>query len=466
MLAIIIEDNTKYVTPIFAIKQIGWGSEVLAFNKEHTHLKRIKMWHSFRKVFIVKWEQFNYKKSSWEGYDWVLQDKKLWKALRFGKEANIEDFPQFKDYSKEIILPDWFEINDELDIQSLMNVSMSFHDSILIGIDRSENDIEIEFDTSWGCILKVKFKGIHSSKLIESIGMIYDSTIEKSEKGYIWEITCFDPGEVGGIIKNLPILEYPYIECDKIEWNIKIGKSEYFTEFKKYNSFYDFYLDLKNVSKDVFFKDDKLILHHKKDILTIEEDFDGYIVYLNGIKEHGKFEEQDIYEYAVEFLTQVNVEDIKEEILVDVVSSKPFYVLHYIKYALIFAISFFIIGLFTLFASNFKIGGIFLAILFFIISAIIILFSLWSLIKNEGKRYIVTSTTIYYFTNNISNQSLNISQIKDIKLCRSFLKKKIGTIKIKQKNCIGFGYGLIAINDAEEIYNIIEGIIKKNDDNK
>lgn len=223
MIAIITENETEYVSPVFAVRWAGWQSEVLAFDRERKNIKRIKMWHPHRQIFIVDWEEFGCKKSAWEGYDWVLNDKKLRKAVRFGKKASIEDFPQFKEYSEEMILPEWFEVKSEKDIQSLMNVSMSFHDSILIRLDTSENDTEIEFDTTWDCIITVKFEGVRASKLINRIGEIYDSVLEKTDSGYLWKVTCFDSGEVGGIIDFLPVSGEPYIACDKIEWNIKIG---------------------------------------------------------------------------------------------------------------------------------------------------------------------------------------------------------------------------------------------------
>lgn len=456
MLAIISETGAEYVSPIFAIRQAGWQSEVLAFNKERTHIKRIKIWYPRRQVFIVDWKEFGCKKSVWKGYDWVLDDRKLWKAVRFGKKASTEDFPHFKEYSKEIILHDWFEVKSEKDIQSLMNVSMSFHDSIPIRIETDENNTEIEFDTTWGCIITVKFEGVRASELVDRIGMIYDSVLEKTARGYIWKVTCFDSGEVGGIIDFLPVSGEPYIDCDKIEWNIKIGKSKYCAEIKRYDSLYDFYADLKTVSGNVFLKDDKLILHHKHDTLTIEEGSKGYITYLNGRKEKGQWEEQDIFEYAVDFLTQINVEDVTDEVLVDVISVKPLYVWHYMKYALTFAVLWVVIGLLIIFSTNFQKGGVLFAILLFILSLITIIFPLCSLIKGKERRYIITPSTIYYFDGNISNLSLNISQIKDIKLYRSLIKKKIGTIKIKQKGGITFGYGLVAINNAEKVFNLIK----------
>ena len=59
MIAIILENNKEYVSPVFAIRQAGWQSEALAFNKERTHLRRIKIWHPRRQVFIVDWERLS-----------------------------------------------------------------------------------------------------------------------------------------------------------------------------------------------------------------------------------------------------------------------------------------------------------------------------------------------------------------------------------------------------------------------
>lgn len=456
MIAIILENNEEYVSPVFAIRQEGWRSEVLAFNKERTHLRRIKIWRPRRQVFIVDWEKFACKKFAWEGYDWVLQDKKLWKAVRFGKKAATDDFPQFKEYSKEVILPEWFGLKDERDIQSLMNVSMFFHDSIPIRIDKSENGTEIELDTTWGCMITVKFEGVRACELVDRIGIIYDSVLQKTDSGYLWKVTRFDPGEVGGIVDYVPVSGEPYIVCDKMEWSIKIGKSKYCTKIKRYNNLYEFYSDLRRVSENVFLKEGKLILYHKNDALIIEESHKGFITYLNGKREKGEWEDQDIFEYACEFLTQVDPEDIKEEVLLDVISAKPLYFWHYMKYAFLFAVVWAFVGVLILFLTNFQKGGVFVAVLFFALCLVTIIFPLCFLIKGKEKRYIITPTTIYYFNGNVSNLSLNLSQIKDIKLYRSLIKRGIGTIKIKQRGGLTFGYGLIAVNDAEKVYDLIK----------
>lgn len=109
---------------------------------------------------------------------------------------------------------------------------------------------------------------------------------------------------------------------------------------------------MKSVSENVSFKGDKLILHHKNDTLTIEESSSGYKTYRNGKREKGKWEEQDIAEYAVDFLTQVTPDDIKEEVLADVASVKWLYVWHCLQYALLFSVLWSAVGLVLFFLGN------------------------------------------------------------------------------------------------------------------
>lgn len=96
-------------------------------------------------------------------------------------------------------------------------------------------------------------------------------------------------------------------------------------------------------------------------------------------------------------LTQVNPEDIKEEVLLDVISAKPLYFWHYMKYAFLFAVAWALVGVLILFLTNFQKGGVLVAALFFAACLVTIIFPLCSLINGKEIRYIITPTTIYYF---------------------------------------------------------------------
>ena len=454
MKAIIYENGTKYASHVLAIKKAGWRTEVLVFNQERTRIRRVKMWKPERRVFIVDSGNFDCKARGWEGYADVLEDDALQKAVRFGKTADIEDFPQFKKYAEEITLAEWFEIEDERDIRSLMDVALDFHDSIPMRITAENADTEIEFDTTWNCTITLKFERVTASELIDRIGIIYDSTLEKTADGFIWKVNCFDSGRVGGTVDLLPCSKEPYIVCGDIKWSINPGKNTNSAKIKTYDDLYDFYCDLKTVSENVFIEGDKLIARHKNDTLAIEKRPNGYITYLNGKREKGLWEDGDITEYACEFLTQINPEDIQEEVLADTTAVKSLYVWHYMKCVLLFAALWSATGIILIFSAN--LHWALSSVIFFAPSLFVLIYSPCYLIKEKEHRYIITPGKIYYFYGNTSNMSLDISLIKDVKLHRSFIKSSTGTIKPKLKHGGNFGYAIIAADGAQEIYDLLK----------
>lgn len=117
--------------------------------------------------------------------------------------------------------------------------------------------------------------------------------------------------------------------------------------------------------------------------------------YPGEIERNGDTFYQDIFEYAVDFLTQVGPEDIREEALADVISIQSLYVWHYLKYALIFSVLWSAFGLLLVFLGNMH--WILCAVFFFAISLLILIGFLCAFIREKERRYIVTQTTIYYF---------------------------------------------------------------------
>ena len=129
------KDGSTYVSPIFALKYVGWKSEAIIFDETFSKIKRIKLHDTRlggigRTVFVIE-NDFDTSKGDWAGFDWVINDKALFKVLRSKKGADIELFPLFKNHCKEIQLPDFFEIKDDKDIAALEDVSFGFHDSLI-----------------------------------------------------------------------------------------------------------------------------------------------------------------------------------------------------------------------------------------------------------------------------------------------------------------------------------------------
>ena len=215
-----------YVSPIFALKYAGWKSEAIAFDETFEKIKRIKMWdsgfgRSHRGVFVLE-NDFDMDGRGWNGYDWVINDKALFKALRSNQDVNIEDFPLFKDYCKNICVPDFFEIKNERDIASLEEVAFGFHDSFICEYAEKENSIVIRFNTTWGCYITVTFDGVTEADFKEKVGEILDSEIKKTEDGFSFTVLDGYAGWIDGCDYGSEMGE-PYIKCKKIFWQIEIA---------------------------------------------------------------------------------------------------------------------------------------------------------------------------------------------------------------------------------------------------
>ena len=117
-------------------------------------------------------------------------------------------------------MPDGFEINDDDDMNSLMEISFGFHNSIVTKIDTVGNDMEVEFDTTWCCVVTVLFQGVTEYKFLDLTRQILDAKIARTESGYVWTVDCLDWLED---VHNTP--ERPhYISCASIKWRVVIGK--------------------------------------------------------------------------------------------------------------------------------------------------------------------------------------------------------------------------------------------------
>ena len=214
-----------YVSPIFALKYVGWKSAAIVFDEAFEKIIIIKMWDSgfggiHRNVFVIE-NDFDTSKGDWAGFDWVINDKALFKALRSKKGVDLEAFPLFKDYCKDIRMPDLFEIKSEKDIAALEDVSFGFHDAFIREYIENENKIIIRFDTTWDCYITVTFDGVTEADFKEKVGQILDSEIKRTDDGFSFTVTGGFAGWIDGCDYDAEMGE-PYIKCQKIFWQIEI----------------------------------------------------------------------------------------------------------------------------------------------------------------------------------------------------------------------------------------------------
>ena len=220
------KDGSTYVSPIFALKYVGWKSEAIIFDETFSKIKRIKLHDTRlggigRTVFVIE-NDFDTSKGDWAGFDWVINDKALFKALRSKKGADIELFPLFKNHCKEIQLPDFFEIKDDKDIAALEDVSFGFHDSLIHEYEEKDGSIVIRFDTTWDCYITVTFDGVVEADFKEKVGQILESEIKKTDEGFSFTVLGGFAGWIDGCDYEAEMGE-PYIKCKRIFWQIEIA---------------------------------------------------------------------------------------------------------------------------------------------------------------------------------------------------------------------------------------------------
>ena len=220
------KDGSTYVSPIFALKYVGWKSEAIVFDEAFEKIKKIRIWNTGfggirRKLFVLA-NDFDTSGGDFAGYDWVISDKALFKALRSKKGADIQKFPLFKDYCKDICVPDLFEIKTEKDIAALEEVAFGFHDSLIQEYEEKEDGIVIRFDTTWGCYITVTFDGVTEADFKEKVGQILDSEITKTDEGFLFTVSDGFAGWIDGCDYGAEMGE-PYIKCKKIFWQIEIA---------------------------------------------------------------------------------------------------------------------------------------------------------------------------------------------------------------------------------------------------
>ncbi len=220
------KSGRTYVSPIFALKYVGWKSEAVAFDETFSKIIRIKLHDTGfggigRTVFVIE-NDFDTSKGDWAGFDWVINDKALFKAFRSKRGAAVESFPLFKNYCKEIHLPERFEIKDDKDIASLEGVSFGFHDSLILEYAENENGIVVRFDTTWDCYITVTFEGVTEADFKEKVGQILDSKIKKTDDGFSFTVLDGFAGWIDGCDYDSEMGE-PYIRCKKIFWQIEIS---------------------------------------------------------------------------------------------------------------------------------------------------------------------------------------------------------------------------------------------------
>lgn len=220
-------DGTTYVSPILALKFDGLSSLAVGLDESLTQVCLLKHWHEDPQTHLVTRGLFHLSNEygdpsvGWVGADWFLRDEALFRRVMNGERIPFADDPRFAPYARPIILPDWFEVKTQQDADDLQCVSFDFHDATVDTLTEEDGDWIVRFDTSWECVITVRFCGVTDAWFKDMVYEILNSEITTSEEGFTFTVLDHVPDLDED---QEPVLHdgKPYIKCKTILWRIEI----------------------------------------------------------------------------------------------------------------------------------------------------------------------------------------------------------------------------------------------------
>lgn len=209
MKAIIKKDNNIYISEILAIKNDKFKSQCIAFNSDFTKIEVVDIWTTSNKitrnVFIIEWQDFLHKFNEWQGQEFLVKNIDLMNKFLDKKQLDITNHPQFTPLAQNNSLPDWFEIESDNDVKSLLESAYKFHDSVVIeNKSLEDNSLLIKFDTTWGCYITLKLHDVKINEALELNQVILNADIKIADESIY---VSFDNNQ---------------IICSKLNWQIEL----------------------------------------------------------------------------------------------------------------------------------------------------------------------------------------------------------------------------------------------------
>lgn len=123
---------------------------------------------------------------------------------------------------------------------------------------------------------------------------------------------------------------------------MKDNEKLYKVYHRNYQTIDELYDDLSDVVLNIILENNKVVIHYDSDTLEIQPSPYGYYTYLNGEKEKGEWEDQDIYFYVLEFIHEQRKDlsevEIYDTSIIDINDSGITYIdqfnrKHFVNYA-------------------------------------------------------------------------------------------------------------------------------------
>lgn len=166
-----------------------------------------------------------------------------------------------------------------------MTTAGIFHDSEVKKVERVGDVIDLRIKADDTCYINMKLIGVVGECNIETNYAIDTSEIVFEDGYYIFLADCFRD-------------EDSSVKCQKILWNIEVILPPYLRTHDCYPDISALYEDISLEVDNAELKDGKLIIN-AEDRTEVELKNGEYIITVNGKREKGSVEDQDIYFYLL-----------------------------------------------------------------------------------------------------------------------------------------------------------------------
>ena len=323
------DDGTIYASPVLAVRQRGWQTEVLAFDSAFARLKRIR-----GRIFLYRGSSFDGEKGAWKGCGWLLSDRALFKAARSRNGAAVKDFPALAPYAQKLPLPGWLPLNRWADYVPLLGWGGDFHDFGILCVERQGEDLEVRMNSMLGCLVTLRFEQVIEEAGLENVGSIYDSDLifrgaggrEEGPKspedgaeppgrgapggeGCVeWRICGWSPSENG---KDDGLISKPYVVSRRASWLPEAGLY-YRQNHMGYRDLRELFDDLKEVLPDATLGEKQIeVPLPSGGVVTVRKRFHNFVIALNGRRWSSR--DYDVYEDLLDLLEAEGLSAVSAE---------------------------------------------------------------------------------------------------------------------------------------------------------
>lgn len=155
MIAKIRNKDKVYDSVVFAVSYKSRKSKVIVFDETYNKLIVLNYsWNSEIDVMFTNYDTENYR---------INEDKfkVYWNNKNFFKLVENEQYgedilQEAKNMQSKIVKKEWYEVNNNYDLQGLFFTVGDFHDACVIKINEKEQYTEILIDTTWGFYVLLK----------------------------------------------------------------------------------------------------------------------------------------------------------------------------------------------------------------------------------------------------------------------------------------------------------------------